>query len=470
MMKKTLWRCAAVAATVACLAGVPAFSAEEPKNEFGVLSGFAFGDKTMVGDGKHDEPNLILGLRYGHMFESGKVAFFGDFTNVGYNGVTSIGDVDARALRFGLEWLFAPEKTNRWFFSTGAGIVEFSPAVGSDFNRGIASLGFGRRYQQTEKFSFRWELRGEHTLTGDSGLGGQDVTNAQLLLGWMWGSPSTPKDDDGDGVPNRRDQCPNTPSGCIVDEKGCERDSDGDGVCDGIDKCPGTAAGTPVDASGCPKDADGDGVHDGIDKCPATPKGCKVDASGCPVDSDNDGVCDGLDKCADTPKGCKVDASGCPVDSDKDGVCDGLDTCAHTPAGKKVDADGCPLPEKAAPLFTPEDSPTKALVLEGVNFEYDSAKLTGDSSTVLDKVAASLKDWPEIKVEIGGHTDSRGSDAYNMKLSLRRAESVRDYLVSAGVPASQLTVKGYGESKPIGDNTTDAGRAKNRRVELTRVR
>jgi OOP family OmpA-OmpF porin len=150
-------------------------------------------------------------------------------------------------------------------------------------------------------------------------------------------------------------------------------------------------------------------------------------------------------------------------------VFDGLDKCPDTPRGAEVDASGCPLPEerpKAEPLFTPEK---KTLVLEGVNFEFNSAKLTPASLTILDKVAASLRDWPEVKVEVGGHTDSVGADAYNAKLSQQRAESVITYLQGAGVAAERMKAKGYGEAKPIADNKTDAGRAKNRRVELTRI-
>jgi outer membrane protein OmpA-like peptidoglycan-associated protein len=243
------------------------------------------------------------------------------------------------------------------------------------------------------------------------------------------------------------------------------KDSDGDGVTDDRDRCPNTPAGAVVDAVGCPKDSDGDGVYDGLDVCPDTPRGARVDSRGCPDDSDHDGVLDGLDQCPDTPRGARVDPKGCPIDSDHDGVYDGLDDCPDTPRGRKVDDRGCPEQEKAAPLFENK----KKLVLEGVNFETNSARLTSGSLAILDRVAASLVDSPEVKVEIGGHTDSSGSDSHNKALSSARAESVRDYLVSKGVAASRLVAKGYGESAPIADNSTAAGRAKNRRVELTRI-
>jgi outer membrane protein OmpA-like peptidoglycan-associated protein len=237
-------------------------------------------------------------------------------------------------------------------------------------------------------------------------------------------------------------------------------------VFDGIDQCPDTEKGWPVDAKGCPKDSDGDGVPDAKDKCADTPAGAKVDDQGCPTDADGDGVFDGLDRCPDTPAGVKVDASGCPRDSDGDGVDDARDKCPDTPAGTPVDADGCPQAPKAAPLF---EEGRKELVLQGVNFETNKAVLTPDSLAVLDRVAASLHDWPEIRVEIGGHTDSQASNAYNLKLSDSRAKAVRDYLVSKGIDGSRMTAKGYGESKPIADNNTKEGRAQNRRVELKRL-
>jgi outer membrane protein OmpA-like peptidoglycan-associated protein len=210
-----------------------------------------------------------------------------------------------------------------------------------------------------------------------------------------------------------------------------------------------------------PVDSDGDGVVDGLDKCPNTPAGVKVDAQGCPLDSDGDGVPDYLDKCPNTPAGVKVDAQGCPLDSDGDGVPDYLDKCPTVPAAT---ADGCPPP---APAAAPEPPPPpKKLVLEGVNFDNDSAKLRLDADEILDKAAATLKEWGDVKVEVAGYTDSNNTDAYNLELSNRRANAVRDYLISKGVNASRLTAKGYGEANPIADNGTSEGRAKNRRVEL----
>lgn len=321
---------------------------------------------------------------------------------------------------------------------------------------------------------------------------------------FAFGGP--PRDSDHDGVPNSADRCPNTPRGALVDKTGCPLDSDHDGVYDGLDKCPNTPVGAKVDAAGCPIDSDKDGVPDGIDQCADTPAGATVDAKGCPIDSDHDGVYDGLDKCPDTPVGAKVDANGCPIDSDHDGVPDGIDQCPDTPPGTavdakgcavvvdsdhdgvpdnldrcpntapgtKVDAVGCPVIQQTVqaaprPLFQIVAGKAQPLILKGVTFQTGSARLTPSSHRVLDQVAASLLANPSVKIEIGGHTDSTGPRALNLRLSLARALSVRTYLVSKGVSPDRLAAKGYGPDRPIASNRTPEGRAMNRRVELTLI-
>jgi OOP family OmpA-OmpF porin len=169
-----------------------------------------------------------------------------------------------------------------------------------------------------------------------------------------------------------------------------------------------------------------------------------------PVDSDGDGVTDDKDKCPNTPKGAPVDMNGCPLDSDGDGVYDYMDKCPGTPAGAKVDSDGC----------------MEKLVLRNVNFENDSAELTTAARNVLAPIAEVLKGRPDIKaLSVTGHTDSNGSEAYNQRLSQARAQSVADFFSAQGVSAG-IMAKGMGESSPVADNATAAGRAENRRVEL----
>ena len=272
-------------------------------------------------------------------------------------------------------------------------------------------------------------------------------------------------DDDKDGVSNNKDKCPGTPVGALVDQSGCPTDADVDGVFDGLDQCSATPRNAKVDVRGCPLDTDGDGVFDGLDQCASTPHGAKVDAGGCPVDSDGDGVADGIDQCASTPAGAKVDANGCPVDGDGDGVPDGIDQCPNTPRDARVDANGCPIEvnEKETQLLD-----TGMIRINNVNFATGKAALQPESFAVLDEVGGILSQWPQLQIEIGGHCDSRGSDAANQALSEKRAQAVMGYLTSkfSALNPSQYSAKGYGESKPIADNKTAEGRAQNRRVEI----
>lgn len=181
--------------------------------------------------------------------------------------------------------------------------------------------------------------------------------------------------------------------------------------------------------------------------------------SDCGADSDRDGVPDSADECPLTPEGTPVDARGCPVDlsndEDGDGVPNHLDACPGTQKGLRVDARGCVVAQTA--------------VLRGVNFENDSARLTVEAKRLLDDSAQTLKNQSNLSVLVAGHTDSNGDDAYNLSLSQQRAESVRQYLIGRGVPASRLSAQGFGESQPAESNDTAAGRAANRRVEFRLV-
>jgi outer membrane protein OmpA-like peptidoglycan-associated protein/outer membrane protein W len=220
-----------------------------------------------------------------------------------------------------------------------------------------------------------------------------------------------------------------------------------------------------VAAAAVVADRDFDGILDDVDACPdqAEDKDGFEDADGCPdPDNDGDGVLDAADRCPDQleDKDGFEDADGCPdPDNDGDGVLDAADLCPNTPKGVQVDASGCPVVKEIK----------AALILEGVTFASNSAEISPNAAKVLDEVSASLLAWPNVNIEIGGHTDSSGNDELNKKLSQARADSVRDYLVGKGVAAERITAVGYGEAKPIADNGTADGKRINRRVEVTRT-
>ena len=232
-------------------------------------------------------------------------------------------------------------------------------------------------------------------------------------------------------------------------------DRDADGVYDGRDLCPDSMAGASVNSEGCSEaDDDVDGVSNRLDRCPRTPRNIAVNSRGCPPDGDRDGVIDALDACRATEWGVGVDGKGCPLvrDADGDGIMDDADRCPGTKAGSAIDAAGCALPER--------------IDLPGVEFENNSSVLRPETVAALDRAAEILRANPKVRAEVAGHTDSVGDADYNQWLSLRRADSVRRYLVARGVAEERLSARGFGETEPIADNGTPDGRASNRRVEL----
>lgn len=445
------------------LAAAP-LSARDYDGDIGILGGIVSQDEDLPGlvDQPTGDVSAVLGGRLGYLF-SDHVGLFADGTHSWINTPHS-GETGTLDFRGGLE-LYGPElwKNAPLYLAGAGGLERISFAdVDSTILRPIISGGLGQRFGMGPLFG-HWEVRATHAFKDEANATvatpslGEAFTHYNLLLGVSL--PFGGSDSDEDGIRDRADHCPDTPYGAHVNAKGCPLDKDGDGVFDGLDLCSDTPAGWPVDSSGCPTDKDGDGVADGADTCPNTPKGARVDAKGCAIDTDKDGVPDGIDKCKGTVPGAKVDAKGCAIDTDQDGVPDGVDQCPNTPAGTDVDARGCTI------LFEEERA---ELILEGVTFESNSATLRAESLPLLDRIAESLAAWPEVNVEIGGHTDANGAAAHNADLSRRRAETVRDYLMTKKVAGARLTVNGYGESEPIADNSTAAGRAQNRRVTLRR--
>ena len=350
------------------------------------------------------------------------------------------------------------------FVFVGGGTAQVKPSSGPRVDQGDLEVGGGVRFWLSDAVGVRFEAR-DLAFNADSPSGKTKLNSLVLGGGLTFAIGATPRDTDADGVPDKKDKCPDTPKGAKVDASGCPLDTDGDKVFDGLDQCPDTPKGATVDTKGCPHDADADGVFDGLDQCSDTPKGAKVDVKGCPRDTDGDGVFDGIDQCPNTPAGAKVDASGCPVDSDGDGVFDGLDKCPDTPKGLQIDATGCPVEmiERETELLD-----TGMIRLNNVNFETGKDSILAGSYGTLDAVGALLAKWPQLQIEIGGHTDNTGSASKNAKLSKARAQAVENYILGhhSELQAGQYTVKGYGSTKPIATNKTPEGKAQNRRVEF----
>ncbi len=286
-------------------------------------------------------------------------------------------------------------------------------------------------------------------------------------------------DRDGDGLKDDIDQCPSEPEDFdgFEDEDGCpDPDNDRDQILDIDDKCPNIPEDRDgfEDEDGCPEgnpnDRDGDRILDPFDKCPDDPEDYDQfqDEDGCPdLDNDNDKILDVDDLCPNDPEDYDgfEDEDGCPdLDNDKDHILDIDDKCPNEPEryNNFEDADGCPDRDV--------DVTSDLVLLRPINFEYNKAVITRDSFKILDAVVATLgtdarHGNPDIKlVEVQGHTDERGDDAYNLDLSERRAAAVMKYLTEHGVDPKRLESQGYGETQPVEPSHTERAWALNRRV------
>lgn len=374
-------------------------------NELFINAGLGLRFKVPTGKLTWLDPYLRIGANYNHF----------DFTSLGetvpegfpvYANHNGNPQLDPNGDPIVVDYLYAQPETDKNHFgvSGGAGINFW---IGKNIGLNIATDYNWIPATKTDYFDFF-----QHTV---------GVT-------FRFGN----KDRDGDGILDEDDACPDTP-GVPSDNPECHGcpDTDGDGLCDKIDDCPDEAG--PVENGGCPiLDRDGDGILDVDDDCPDTPgvassiPGC----NGCP-DRDGDGVCDSKDECPDEFG--PVENNGCPIP---------VDPCTDVQAIKDA--------------------------LKNVLFEYNSSDLTAESKVILDNIAPLLtsKSFKNPHWLVEGHTDNKGSQAYNLPLSEKRAASVKTYLESKGVPASILKSVGFGLSLPITTNDTEEGRARNRRVEL----
>lgn len=426
--------------------------------EIGVFPTIAYPDRTLNLNNARGGPGARIGF-----FLTDRIALEAEGSWVPTNGPD---DLDVKYIPLHARAVLNFPAGEHVGFLLGAGYSYSRFDDGYDFSDHGPSGNAGMRLGLGEMTSIRIDVYVDYVPSPDNGAKENWHWGIQPGLSFMLGGRDTgPRDRDADGVPDDVDECRDTPEGDRVDARGCTvRDADGDGVFDDADACPDTPSGDRVDAKGCslPKDADGDGVTDDVDACADTPAGEQVDEKGCPLpkDADGDGVTDDVDACADTPTGTQVDERGCPRDTDGDGVSDADDRCPSTPSGVEVDGEGCQV------LFEPT---RKTLILEGVNFETGSATLTSEAQAILDGVAEALVAHDTIRVQVTGHTDNTGGRALNQRLSRDRAESVRQYLVSKGVPEDRLTARGMGPDEPVASNRTAEGRAQNRRVELRRL-
>ncbi len=402
------------------------------------------------------------------------------------------------------------------FVSAGLGLMSYKDVAGTgvDDSNFQIPLGIGAKLPLHNNFGLWW-----HSWYGlnfgdeyDGSIANDNNDNHmlhELGLGINFGK----QDRDGDGIGDRKDDCPDVPglkefNGCpdsdgdglkdedddcpnvagLMEFKGCP-DTDGDGVIDKMDDCP-EEAGT---VDGCP-DGDSDGVADKDDACPEVAQGpngidgcpdgdgdgvvdkddaCPTEAgsvNGCP-DGDGDGVADINDNCPEV-KGDMAD--GCPSDSDGDGVRDDQDECPQVAGTVKgcPDADGdgfadkddeCPNERGVAPRGCP-----KRIYIAPYPFGSGSSLVYSKSRSIeeLDVVVSIMRANPTIRVIVEGHTDNVGSEKANERVALKRAEAVKAYLIEKGVDASRLSTIGVGEAAPVGDNNTAEGRKQNRRVEF----
>lgn len=376
-----------------------------------------------------------------------------------------------------------PQSIVRPYVFAGAGLILYEKKYTipkQQWEGSTPTFGLGASFRLNEYMRLSLEETFMYTTTDkiDRTVGG--ATNDSYLYhtaGLLFDFGKVP-DEDMDGISDKKDVCSSTPMGVEVDKAGCPLDRDKDGVADYYDDCPDAFGGLVL--AGCP-DADFDGVADREDRCPndAGP----LSSSGCP-DSDKDGIVDIDDKCQGTAAKYRVDSKGCPVDDDHDGVINEDDRCPNIPgllslqgcADSDVDGvsdidDRCPMTtgaiaNKGCPELPKEIQQQILIIASKIFFQTGNAILKPESEAQLDALVSIMNRYEGVILVIEGHTDNVGDDAMNMDLSTRRAETVKLYLMAKGIDASRLIAIGFGETKPIADNSTSAGRSKNRRVEI----
>jgi len=405
--------------------------------------------------------SALVGLRISRYLTS-RWAMEGVILYVPTESKTKVGsDNEVSGTLYHLDGLYHFPNKTKWlpFLAAGVGAMTLSGSNTGADNNLMLNYGGGIKYLYSDKMSLRADVR--QVLLDDVSIEHNMVYTVGLEFSWGRGG-NTNAQSDSAPISNATSQSAQEETAPASAGAAALRDSDKDGVPDALDLCISTALGIAVDKEGCPIDSDGDGTPDHRDKCPDTPKGLITDKNGCTLDTDQDGVPDSKDFCANTPKGVAVDEKGCPLsksagseaDSDGDGVADSLDKCPGTPLGTRVDENGCPMEIKE-----------KTTTESHIRFETGKSKIREDFMGEVKRVADYLKKFPETGIDIEGHTDTTGPERLNIRLSLERAESLKNALVTRfGIKATRLSTKGHSFKRPIADNNTVEGREKNRRV------
>jgi OmpA-OmpF porin, OOP family len=364
------------------------------------------------------------------------------------------------------------------YLHAGFGGLRWAEATNGlgDENGSLIPFGIGINYGLGKRFALQLQETFSYT-TADN----RDKEKHDYNDGLVWHTIGLTynfggiKDTDLDGVSDKRDKCPNTPEGIKVDNEGCPLDRDMDGIADYQDACPDVKG--VASAKGCP-DKDGDTVVDDKDNCPDEAGLTALD--GCP-DKDGDGIIDSKDKCPNIAG--LAGLNGCP-DKDGDGITDTEDNCPDVKGPKNLngcpdgDGDGvldkedkCPtvkgtMANKGCPEVKEEVKKIFAKALRGIQFETGKDVIKKVSFPILEEVVMAMRDNPDYKLSIEGHTDDVGDDTKNMDLSNRRANAVMKYLTDKGIAGNRMRAAGFGETVPVADNKTATGRAQNRRVEF----
>ncbi|QAA82324.1 OmpA family protein [Aequorivita sp. H23M31] len=367
------------------------------------------------------------------------------FTAAGsLNRIKKLGDYSADNLTY-----YGADGEIKYSFKNAIGSSWFDPSIGvgggytwvDDIGFGTANGLVGIKFWLNDNIAINFQSTYKHAFEDDYG-----ISHFQHSAGLVFQFGG--KDTDGDGIYDKDDECPETPG--LAEFNGCP-DTDGDGIPDHLDECPDTPG--LAEFNGCP-DTDGDGIPDHLDECP-TVAGL-AEFNGCP-DTDGDGIPDHKDKCPNEAGPAEND--GCPwPDRDGDGVLDKDDQCPDVPG--TVANHGCP--EVTVEVIKQLNEFSKTIL-----FDLGKSTIRPESYAVLQKIVDVMKEYPNAKFEVEGHTDSSGSLKLNERLSKERAAAVKDYLVTIGMDASRLTSEGYGPSRPIASNKTAAGRQQNRRVEIS---